>query len=102
MSGGSYNYLCHSWDLDDLLAKRGSLEEISQALAALGYAQDAARETEELLVLLRQWETRAGVRLDRLRPVWKALEWWHSSDSSEDTFKAALATYRDTETGPPG
>ncbi|MEU0991946.1 hypothetical protein [Streptomyces sp. NPDC005953] len=102
MSGGSYDYLCHSWDLGDLLDKRGSLEEMSQALAALGYAQDAARESEELLVLLRQWETRADVRIKRLRDVWKALEWWHSADYDEDDFKAALAKYRDTHTTPPG
>lgn len=94
MSGGSFNYLCHTWDLDTLIDKQGDLEAMSQALAGLGYAKDAARETEELLVLLRQWENRATVRLDRLREVWKAMEWWQSCDYSEDTFKEALAEYR--------
>lgn len=95
MSGGSFNYLCHSFDLDDLIDKRGDLEAMSEALAALGYAQDAARETEELLVMLRQWEVRATVRVERLREVWKAMEWWRSCDYGEDEFQEALTAYRD-------
>lgn len=94
MSGGSFNYLCHTWDLDALIGKLGDLEDMSRALAAVGYAKDAARETEELLVILRQWEVQAGVRLDRLREVWKAMEWWQSCDYGEDQFKEALAEYR--------
>lgn len=94
MSGGSFNYLCRAWDLPDIVGKQGDLEEMSQALAALGYAQDAARETEELLAMLRQWEVRATVRLERLREVWKAVEWWQSCDYSEDQVREALAEYR--------
>ena len=94
MSGGSFNYLCHTWDLGDLVSKMGDLEAMSQAIASVGYAQDAARETEELLVILRQWEVQAGVRLERLREVWKAMEWWRSCDYSEDQFREALAEYR--------
>jgi hypothetical protein len=94
VSGGSFNYLCHTWDLSDIIDKMGSLEEMSQALAALGYAQDAARETEELLVILRQWEVQTTVRLDRLRDVWQAMEWWRSCDWGETQFREALAEYR--------
>ncbi len=57
-------------------------------------AQDAARETEELLVMLRQWEVRATVRLERLREVWKAVEWWRSCDYGEDQVKQALEEWR--------
>lgn len=94
MSGGSFNYLCHTWDFDALASKQGDLEAMSRALAELGYAKDAARETEELLVMLRQWENQAIVRVERLREVWKAVEWWRSSDYSEDDVKEALAEYR--------
>lgn len=94
MSGGSFNYLCHTWDLNDLVEKRGSLEAMATELSGLGYAQDAARETEELLVMLRQWEVRAGVRIERLREVWKAVEWWRSCDYGEDQVREALAEYR--------
>jgi hypothetical protein len=94
MSGGSFNYLCHTWDLNKLMDKRGDLEEMASELAGLGYAQDAARETEELLVMLRQWEVRAAVRIERLREVWKAVEWWRSCDYSEDQVRKALTEYR--------
>ncbi|GAA1888313.1 hypothetical protein GCM10009837_07700 [Streptomyces durmitorensis] len=94
MSGGSYNYLFAAADLEDLVSRRWDLEEMASRLAGLGYAQDAARETEELLVLYRQWETRASVRLARLSDVWKAVEWWDSNDSSESRVHEALAKYR--------
>lgn len=97
MSGGSYEYLCHTWDLDDLLAKRGELERMSARLSGLGWAEDAARETEELLVMLRQWQIRAETRITRLRDVWKAIEWWDSCDWSEDQVREALAAYRGEE-----
>ncbi|MGW6578861.1 hypothetical protein ACWF76_05550 [Streptomyces globisporus] len=94
MSGGSYNYLYAAADLEDLQARRFDLEEMANRLAGLGYAQDAARETEELLVLYRQWETRAAVRMRRLTDVWHAVEWWDSNDSSETCVHEALAKYR--------
>lgn len=94
MSGGSFNYLCEAWDLDEIIGKLGDLQDMSHALAALGYAQDAARETEELLVILRQWQVQTEVRLNRLRGVWKAMEWWRSCDWGEDDFQKALAEYR--------
>jgi hypothetical protein len=98
MSGGSYNYLCHAFDLDDLLEKRHSLREMADRLAGLGYADDAAKETEELLVLLNQWGVRAEVRRNRLADLWKAVEWWDSCDWSESRVHEALAAYR----GEPG
>jgi hypothetical protein len=94
VSGGSYNYLCWVTDLHDLTQRQSDLGDMVDRLASLGYAQDAARETEELLVMLRQWEVRAGVRLDRLGDVWKAVEWLDSHDWSEDAVKEALAKYR--------
>lgn len=102
MSGGSFNYLCHTWDLNDITSKLGDLEDMATALAGLDYAQDAARETEELLVLIRQWQVRTGVRLQRLTPVWKAMEWWRSCDSGEDAFREALAAYRGEGKEQPG
>lgn len=94
MSGGSYNYLCAIQDLEDLQARQHDLANMAERLAGLGYAQDAARETEELLLLFRQWQTRADIRLRRLTDVWKAVEWWDSNDSSETRVHEALAKYR--------
>jgi len=95
MSGGSYNYLCYgSDDLAELLGKESDLRDMADRLAGLGYAEDAARETEELLTMLRQWKTRAEVRGRRLKEVWKAVEWWDSCDWTEDQVREALAKYR--------
>ena len=94
MSGGSYDYLWAAADLDDLLAKQHVLKEMSDRLAGLGYAPDAAAETEELLLLLREWQVRADVRVKRLSGVWHAVEWWDSADSGEDAVRKALAQYR--------
>jgi hypothetical protein len=96
MGGGSYNYLgsiCYD-DLGELLAKESDLREMADRLAGLGYAEDAARETEELLTMLRQWKTRAEARVRRLSDVWHAVEWWDSRDWSEDRVREALAKYR--------
>ncbi len=94
MSGGSYNYLCHAFDLDDLLKQQSALREMADRLAALGYAQDAAAETEDLLAMLRQWQIRADVRLKRLSGVWKAVEWTDSCDWPPSSISEALKAYR--------
>ncbi len=100
MSGGSYNYLHEACDLEDLQSKQHDLRDMADRLAALGYAQDAAAETEELLVLFRQWQIRAGVRIKRLEKVWKAVEWWDSHDWSEQRVHEALDEYRADATPP--
>lgn len=94
MSGGSFNYLCHAGDLEDLIAKRHHLDEMATTLAHLGYAADAAQETASLLAHIRSTNARAEASTDRLSGVWKAVEWWHSADRGEDAVHQALAKYR--------
>jgi hypothetical protein len=48
----------------------------------------------DLLLTLRQFNNRLDAMMDRLRPVWHAVEWWDSADWSEDSFKEELAKYR--------
>lgn len=93
MSGGSYEYLCFK-TADELTQQTEMLKKMSERLAGLGYAQDAAKETEELLTIINQYLVRADVRIERLNRVWKAIEWWDSCDSGEDDFKIELARYR--------
>lgn len=97
MSGGSYDYLFMK-DPDELLHShhQENIESMAARLAGLGYAQDAALETENVLLILRQFEVRMRARLDRLSGVWKAVEWWDSCDSGEDSVKEALARYRES------
>jgi len=93
MSGGSYNYLCFA-EPSDLLEKHSQdLREMVEALSAAG-ASDAAKETETIITILNHFKDRLQARIDRVSPVWKAVEWWHSGDWSEAQFRESLAEYR--------
>ena len=93
MSGGSFNYLCVQ-EPDQIMANDSHLQAMADALAALGYADDAAAETEELLLTVRQMRNRISAMARRLSDVHYAVEWWKSGDWSEDQVKDALLKYR--------
>src|SRR5262249_4498978 len=96
VSGGSYDYI-ERRTVDELMSDgraHSSLEQMADDLAALGYARDAAAETMQLILDIRAFANRIEAHLDRLRPVWHAMEWWWSCDSSENDFKIALKWYR--------
>ena len=93
MSGGSYDYL-YSKDVEDLLHTQETIQNMADRLAGLGYASDAAKETQELLLTLRQFENRISAMKERLSDVWHSVEWWDSCDSGEDGVKNALEKYR--------
>lgn len=95
MSGGSYNYLTGVMDLEDLLHKRIELREMAERLEGLSEdefpgAKIAARETRELEILLRRWETHAETRIGLLKDVWHDIEWWDSNDYGPDQVKDGL------------
>lgn len=93
MSGGSFNYLCHSWDVTDLVEKRSNLEPMADELLRYG-GEDAAKETLALLFDLRAFEVRVEAHIERLRKVWKAVEWTTDCDWGADSIAEALAEYR--------
>ena len=93
MSGGSFDYL-YCKDISELMNDMHMLQAMADDLASLGYALDAAKETELFLLTLRQSTNRLEAMKERLEPVWKALEWWRSSDTNENDFKEALENYR--------
>jgi len=93
MSGGSYDYLCFK-QADDLFQMEEKLQAMADRLAALGYAEDAAKETTSVLLQVRQARVRLQARIERLQHVWRAVEWWDSGDTSEDAVKEALEDYR--------
>ncbi len=93
MSGGSYNYLCWK-EARDLFESTTELEQMSERLATLGWASDAAAETDELILIIRAATNRVDARIKRLSPVWHAVEWWDSGDSGEDHLREELSKYR--------
>jgi len=92
MSGGSYSYLCYK-DADQILEHLSEIEDMRDRLAGLGYAEDAAQETAELILIINQCFDRIDEITVRLAAVWKAVEWWDSGDSGEDDLKKALVEY---------
>ncbi len=91
MSGGNYNYLFIN-DSSDLLSGQHDtdLQSMADRLAELGYASDAAIETQQLLLAIRQSRNRLEASRKRLESLWRAVEWWDSGDSSEEEVKTAL------------
>lgn len=96
MSGGSYNYLCNRM-AEEILQIQSDIERMAEKLATLGYAKDAAKETSHLLARSRAFEVYVETAMERLREVWKAVEWWDSADWGEDSVKQALEEYREAE-----
>ncbi len=94
MSGGSFNYLCWK-DAAEIMEKAlPDLEEMGKTLAELGWAEDAATETEDLLRIMRSFLIRADVRVRALARLWKSVEWMVSCDSGLDHIREELAAYR--------
>ena len=92
MSGGSYNYLCHK-DANDIHERRQELNEMRDRLIELGHL-DAAKETESVLLMLDAFYVRLQSRIDRLNPVWKAVEWCDSGDWGKEDITEAVEKYR--------
>lgn len=92
MSGGSFNYLCYA-EPEELFNKRADLKAMVEALSNLGYT-DAAAETETITLILNHFEARMRARLERLTPVWKAMEWVQSGDSGPEYLGEEIARYR--------
>lgn len=94
MSGGSFNYLFAVQDLGDILSRTYDLEGMHSSLEALDCAQDVTEKTEEIIDFLRRVDKEFQEKVEPLRDVWKAMEWWRSMDWDEEKFKEALAQYR--------
>ena len=92
MSGGSFEYL-YTMEVDDLLNRNDLIVRMRDTLIEMG-AEDVARETEEFRLFLRQIENRAKIYMDRLGPVWHAVEWKVSCDYGMDQVLQAIHKYR--------
>ena len=93
MSGGSYNYLCYK-EAYDIHERKEELEQMRDRLIELNYT-DVAVETESVLLMMRAFEVRLQTRIDRLKDVWRAVEWYDSGDSNEDYVKDEVEKYRE-------
>ena len=92
MSGGSYNYLCHK-DANDIHEHRQELNAMRDRLIELGHL-DAAKETESVLLMLDDFYVRLQARIERLNPIWRAVEWCDSCDWGKEDVIEAVEKYR--------
>lgn len=88
MSGGSFNLLCYK-DADEFIFE-SNIELIKQITTVLG-EYDNIDEILKLTNLifnnidtLRTDLTTLGENLDKIRPVWRAIEWCVSGDVGKD------------------
>ena len=93
MSGGSYEYLCYK-EIEELRYNEDLIQRIINDLESLGYANDVAKDTKEFFATLKNNFDKLDMIKEKLSPIWKALEWWKSCDTNEDSFKRALEKYR--------
>lgn len=94
MSGGSYNYLCYK-EAYDIHERIEELHEMRDRLIELGFT-DAAGETESVILMLKGFEVRLQARINRLKHVWKAVEWMDSGDSGIDYVNDEVEKYRES------
>lgn len=96
MSGGSYNYLCHRNTHEFVDFIPDGFDQMVDRLVELGY-EDAAEETEQIKLMANAFRVRMEIRIDRLRHVWKAVEWYDSCDSGMELVEQAMKKYRDED-----
>lgn len=93
MSGGSYNYLCYR--TEHIGARKGDLDAMADRLKELvrrdPVMMAAWTATRRVQSLLAQAEQAAS----ELTDVWKAVEWYDSSDWGLDQVVQAGEEYAD-------
>lgn len=93
MSGGSYSYLFVK-SAEEILDCEETLQQMADRLAGLGYAPDAARETYEALLVIRQYRAHMSAIIRRMSEVWQAVEYRDSNDYSDEDIREAIDRYR--------
>lgn len=94
MSGGSFNYLFHK-EVSDLMEGQGieDLKEMIEELEDNGF-EDIAKDSITIYEDIQRIKLDLEKKLDRLSPVWRAVEYWRSADCSLDDVKKEVEKYR--------
>ncbi len=87
------DYHIHSDEPEELLNHTHVVEEMAKYLSDHG-AMDAARETEDLFLILRHTRMRIEARQKRLYDVWLAVMKIENCNWGPDSLQEALKKYR--------
>lgn len=89
MSGGSFDYLCEL-PVSDIDSRHiDTLQAMAEQLEEIAWGHPATRATRDHVERLKA----AVDPYADLRPVWRAVEWWKSSDCSREQVEEALDKY---------
>ena len=92
MSGGSLSYL-YNKQFPEVCNYIGEMKKVEKELISQGYT-DIARDVRRLIEYCLTAENRISVLFDNLSDVFHAVEWYYSSDYSEDRLIEELDRYR--------
>ena len=92
MSGGSLSYL-YNKQFPEVCNYIGEMKKVEKELISQGYT-DIARDVRRLIEYCLTAENRISVLFDNLYDVFHAVEWYYSSDYSEDSLIKELDRYR--------
>lgn len=97
MSGGSFNYL-YAKDAEDLLSGQGveELNEMGETLSDLGYEEEA-KETFLIQYEVKKARQELEKRINKIKGVWKAVEWYESKDSGIEHVQKEIEKFRKTQ-----
>lgn len=100
MSGGSFNYLCHKDMVQMLGSGMSDLDSMAAELEAIGYvAREPAEATRALQARLRVVQEEIDAELDRLQPIFHAVEWWRSCDWGKDQVLVTIGKWLAAQEG---
>lgn len=92
MSGGSYNYL-YWLEFQDVVSRQEDLENMRDRLVELGF-KDLAKETNNILNESLELQKKINEKLNKIRQVWKSVEYYDSSDVGLSDVKEEVSKYR--------
>ena len=92
MSGGSLSYL-YNKQFPEVCNYIDEMKKVEKELISQGYT-DIARDVRRLIEYCLTAENRISVLFDNLSDVFHAVEWYYSSDYSEDSLIKELDRYR--------
>lgn len=97
MSGGYYDYLCMR-QLDEFVTHElGMLRRMATDILR-NETKDTQRAGDDTLAIIKQideFKKKLEPKIEALRPVWRAQEWYMSADIGLDQLQATLREYAD-------